>query len=344
MNLDTYLDERRDGWQELDDLLRRARGRPARLEAAEVLRLGHLYRAAAADLAIARRRFPGEPAVGRLEDLVLRARAAIYGSGARRGSVRSFVTTGYWRLVRGHGRFLLVSAALLLLPVVLGIVWAQVDPAAAARLVPGAASSIADRGSDLGLDSGERSAFASSIMTNNIRVTFVAFAGGVLLGLGTAAVLLLNGIQIGVLSGLAFVAGNGSTLVELIAPHGVLELSCIVVAGASGLRLGWTIVSPGPGPRGAAAIAAGRTSAALVVGTAPWLVLAGVVEGFVTPSGIGVVPAVVLGTALAAVFWWLVASRGGSDEGAGLEADVGGDARSPQAGRGRLDHHGAGVA
>ena len=95
-------------------------------------------------------------------------------------------------------------------------------------------------------------------------------------------------------------------LVELIVPHGVLELSCIVVAGAAGLRMGWALVDPGRRPRGQALVTEARAAIELVLGTALWLVVAGLVEGFVTPLGIGVGPALAVGFGLGAVYWALV--------------------------------------
>ena len=77
------------------------------------------------------------------------------------------------------------------------------------------------------------------IFTNNIRVAFLAFAGGILLGLGTLYVLIKNGLMLGATFGLAVGVGNGPPFFELVLAHGVLELSCIAVAGAAGLRIGW---------------------------------------------------------------------------------------------------------
>jgi uncharacterized membrane protein SpoIIM required for sporulation len=345
MNVDAFIQERRGSWRELEGLLRAAKGRPARLGADGVRRLGELYRSAAADLATARRRFPRDPVVARLEDLVLRARSAVYGSAGRRRSAWAFFSRTYWQRVREQRWALVLSAFLLLAPTAVGTAWGLADPPAAARITPGAAEGIGHRRPhpDLGLSTDERSAMAAQIMTNNIGVTFAAFAGGVTLGLGTAAALLFNGLTLGVVAGLAFGAGNADTFVELIVPHGVLELSCIVVAGAAGLRLGRVIVDPGRGRRGPAVTAEGRRAVQLVVGTAPWLVVAGLVEGFITPTGIGPVMAGLLGGGLGATFWLLVWWRGGSDEGARLEAEVRDDARRGQRAGVGLDDDGAGL-
>jgi uncharacterized membrane protein SpoIIM required for sporulation len=105
-------------------------------------------------------------------------------------------------------------------------------------------------------------------------------------------------------------AGNGRIFFELVTAHGMLELSCIVVAGAAGMRLGWAIVEPGRGTRVDALVAEGRRAVAIIVGTVPWFVVAGLIEGFVTPEGIGLAGVLTVGAVLAAAYWILVAWRG----------------------------------
>jgi uncharacterized membrane protein SpoIIM required for sporulation len=95
-----------------------------------------------------------------------------------------------------------------------------------------------------------------------------------------------------------------------VASHGLLELSCIVVAAAAGLRIGEAILRPGRRKRGDALVDEARGAVEIVLGTAPWLVLAGFVEGFVSPSGIGWVAATAVGASLAAAFWALVVVLG----------------------------------
>jgi len=87
----------------------------------------------------------------------------------------------------------------------------------------------------LGVSVDQESALASQIFTNNIAVTFYAFSGGLLLGIGTVYVLLQFGVLVGVVAGLAVGSGNGRVFFELVTAHGVLELSCIIVAGAAGV-------------------------------------------------------------------------------------------------------------
>ena len=98
-----------------------------------------------------------------------------------------------------------------------------------------------------------------------------------------------------------------------VTAHGVLELSCIVVAGAAGLRMGWALIDPGNRTRGEALRTEARAAVEIILGTAPWLVLAGLVEGFVTPAGTGLDAVVAVGLSLGAIYWGLVLWRGTPD-------------------------------
>jgi uncharacterized membrane protein SpoIIM required for sporulation len=196
-------------------------------------------------------------------------------------------------------------------PAVLAGLWALSDPSAAGGLVPASLRSVSEpQHKGLALHgAGEHAGVSIDIFINNIQVTFLAFAGGITLGLLTAYVLATNGILLGVVAGLATSAGNGGDLLRLVAGHGVLELSCIAVAAAAGLRVGWSLVEPGAGTRAEALRAEAGRSVGIVLGTMPWLVLAGLVEGFVTGtySTAVVLP---LGLALGALYWGLVITLG----------------------------------
>ena len=313
MNLERFVKERQPSWEELEQLTRAARRRPERLGPEGVRRLGALYRAAAADLAFGRGRFPGDPAVRRLEDLVGRSRHLVYSApGGGRGSLIRFFTRGYWRLVAEAPVALVVSIALLFGPAVLTAGWALRDPAAAIGVVPNDFRPVVEEERPwTQFPADEQAAFSSQVLTNNVRVTLLAFAGGITLGLATALVLIFNGVLLGAIAGLMIEAGNGVGFVDLVTGHGVLELTCIVVAGAAGLRFGWSIVEPGRGTRAAAMRRQAVRSVALVLGTAPWLVLAGIVEGYraeLSEAGLGAVIGV--GAALGLLYWGLVLALG----------------------------------
>ena len=316
-NLDQFVSDRSPTWLELDRLVEDAGNRPSRLGADGVRRFGECYRATAADLALARRRFPGDPLVARLEILVQRSRQGVYNAPTSRTGVLDFFANGYWRRIRERKVFLVISFLCLAVPTLLGGYWAWRDPGPASGLVPARYQSVTQPrtpGQSLGLTVDQESAMASQIFTNNIGVTFYAFSGGLLLGLGTLYVLLQNGIMLGVVAGLAIGAGNGRVFFELVTAHGVLELSCIIVSGVAGLRMGWAIIDPGTRPRGTALREEARAAIEIILGTAPWLVVAGLVEGFLTPSGTGLPTVLAVGFSLGAIYWGLVLWRGAPAE------------------------------
>ncbi len=247
MRLDTFITERNPDWRELELLLREAKRRPERLGPERLLRLGALYRAAAADLAQLRRHAPRAPETVRLEALVRQGRQAVYDVRTRRSSIVGFFATDYWRLIVERRKALLVAFVLLFGPAALAALWAVHDPAAATGVVPGQFRPALQPGHPWhDMTAPQQAAFTTEIFTNNIQVTLVAFAGGVTGGIATALALLYNGLLVGVIGGLMGQAGNGVGFVDLVTAHGVLELSCILIGGTAGLSLGWSIDRPRP--------------------------------------------------------------------------------------------------
>ncbi len=314
MNVDAFVADRSPVWNRLEQLATESRRRPERLGPDGVRELGFRYRETVADLAFARRRFAGDPVVRRLEVLVTEARHLVYDSERRTGAVAEFVSHGYWRRIRERPVPLLVAVLFLFAPALLAGTWAWRDPGAASGLVPSQYQRVTEprpSGTNLGVSVSDEAALASQIFTNNITVTMLAFGGGLLLGLGTVLVLLQNGVLLGAVAGLSIGAGNGRPFFALVTAHGVLELSCICVSAAAGLRIGWAIVDPGYRRRGDALRDEARAAVEMLIGTAPWLVVAGLVEGFVTPAGLPLPVVITIGLGLGAIYWGLVLWRGG---------------------------------
>ena len=325
MNLNNFLNEGSETWSALERLLDRAGNRPERLGADGVLELGSRYRAAAADLALARRQFAGDPVLDRLEPLVLRARRAIYGERTRTGALREFLLRGYWRDVRAHRREVGVAAIAIFAPALLCAIWAVKDPTAVLAFVPkGFAAAASPHARHLSVSLSITAADPVAIPLHNILVTFLTFAAGVTFGLGTLLLLAYNGLTLGVLGGLTIQAGTFPVFVSYIVPHGLLELSCITVAGAAGLRLGGVLIDPGVRPRAQALREEARGAVLMLLGTAPWLIPAGLTEGLVTPRALPDGYALAIGCTLAGAYWGcvLLCGRRGSSARAGTSSQA----------------------
>ncbi|MBX3287639.1 MAG: stage II sporulation protein M, partial [Actinobacteria bacterium] len=285
--LPQFVERRQARWDDLEALVDRADRRGGgRLDPEAVRRLGRGYRQVTADLAQARRRYPGDPVTTRLEHLARRARPVLYGHVANRRSVVDYVTTGYWRRVRERPRFLALAAAVLLVPALALGVWTNVDPAGGRQLaqVSPLTAGLADgRGRDPDTqretDPVVNTDLAAQISTNNARVALVAYAGGLTGGVLTVVSLAFNGLVLGLAAGLSVLAGNGRSFLRLVAPHGILELSLIVTAGAAGLRTGWALLRPGHRTRVEALADDGRAGIEMALGAALLLVPCGLVEG-----------------------------------------------------------------
>jgi uncharacterized membrane protein SpoIIM required for sporulation len=140
-------------------------------------------------------------------------------------------------------------------------------------------------------------AFALQVWVNNSWVSAQCIALSVVLGLPIPIVLFQNAANLGLIAGLMFQAGKGGVLLGLLAPHGLLELTAVFLAGATGMRLGWSVISPGDRPRGQVLAEQGRGVVSVAVGLVGVLLVSGVIEALVTPSplptfvrvGIGIV-------------------------------------------------------
>ncbi len=306
MKIQDFRVEGESRWEELDALSKSAGKRVERLPADRLMRLVELYRATVADLAIARRCFPRHPIVHWLETRVVKVRGQLFDREGRRQGIGSFLTVGYWRLLQERRRLVLISAGILLLPALAGFLWAFSDPDTLKELMPADFTWLVDaEGTDQGMSRADLVGFSAYLMANNIRVTLMSFALGITWGVLTGFVMAENGLILGAIAGLAVEAGNWEVLVEAIAAHGILELSCIVVGGAAGLGMGRAMLWPGTKTRIEALGDEARDLAMLVLGTAPWLVLAALVEGFLSRTGTDWVPSLLIGILLGALFWGL---------------------------------------
>ena len=311
MKLTQFLEEREDGWRRLEELLGAAGRRPERLAPDEIQELAVRYRSAAADLAFARRRYSSDPVVQRLEELVTTGRGLIYERTSRRANLIDLFVDRYWLLLAERVGPLALATLLLVVPGVLATSWALSDPETVIELMPIEFLWVTEAEStDRGLGTAGLAGFSTFVFTNNIRVALLAFSLGVTWGAGTGLLLGYNGVLLGGLAGLAIEAGNGGLLVAAVAAHGIIELSCIVVGAGAGLALARAMLRPGTMTRRAALAVEAPKSLAIAGAPIPWLVVAGLVEGYVSRVGLGPGPTTVVGLTLGGLFWGLFLWRG----------------------------------
>lgn len=278
---------RRATWNELERLLGRSEGNGLRsFDAQDIEALGRAYRQVVSDLAIARRDFPDDQLTLWLNALAARAHLRLYRAPPPSWrSFGNFFWVDFARRFRSARGYVALSALLLFGPALLAYFGALLDPTLREALVPAQLRAIMASGRTwTDMEPAMRPAIATLIFTNNIRVAFLAFAGGVLAGLGTVYVLIANGLLLGAVMGAAQHYGVAMLLFGFVSAHGYLELTCIVIAGAAGLMLGDGLLRPGVWRRRDALARAARRAVELVGGAAPVLVVAGLIEGFVSPS------------------------------------------------------------
>ncbi|MFT3707854.1 MAG: stage II sporulation protein M [Archangium sp.] len=285
-SLPAFVARRKPEWTRLEDTLGRLRS--GKMTLAEVAELDRLYRRVAADLAIAQVTYANTDVARFLNQLNASAYALIYKPRpASFENLRTFYLRTFPSLVRTTLGPIKLSAAIFVISTLVGALSVWLEPSTLSTFVSADLRAYLERGdmwTDHALSHSTPGAMATMIFMNNLRVLFAAFALGVTAGIGTAVVLIQNGLHLGSVLMASARAGVGVNLLSFISAHGPIELSLIVISGGAGLHLGSAMIDPGERSRAAAIREHATVAVQLVLGCAPFMVLIGLVEGFVSPG------------------------------------------------------------
>jgi uncharacterized membrane protein SpoIIM required for sporulation len=291
MSHDHFIEQHKTAWERLEDLLKLLDGSSLRrLHREEVRELGRIYRRTSSDLAIARAESRDPRLINYLNSLVIRAHGRIYQADAQGGSrISSFFARELPRTFRRTWRYTAVSFSVFALFSVLGFLGTKYDPefSELVGVPPSFREVYIETKTHWWEDLNQANQVgASAIFTHNIQVTIYTFAFGALFGVGTLFYLAYNGATIASVLALTYRAGFGNDLLTFMVGHGVIELSCMFIAGGAGLLIGSALVMPGDLSRADALKSRGKDAVRLMMGIAVLLVVAGIIEGFISPAPI----------------------------------------------------------
>lgn len=320
MDTDAFVAAHHQEWLRLDSLVSRRR----HLSGLEAEELVARYQRAATHLSALRTAGYDPALVAQLSTQVARARSAVTGSHSSglRPVARFFAVSFPAMAWKARWWWLGATAGSLLVALLVGWWIARSSTVQDALLPPAQARQLVNSQFRGYYSQYAATSFAAEVWTNNVYVAALALIGGILLGLPSLYLLFINAVNVGVDGGFLVAHGRTVEFLALILPHGMLELSAVFLAAAAGMRLGWTIIDPGPLPRVQALAIVGRETITLTLGMIVLLLTSGVIEAFVTPSplptwariGIGVV------AEIAALTWVIVLGR--RAERAGLSPDM----------------------
>ncbi|MER6013353.1 stage II sporulation protein M [Streptomyces bluensis] len=322
MDLDVFVSAHRAEWDRLDALLRNQR----RLSGAEVDELVALYQRTATHLSVIQSSAPDPQLTGRLSQLVARARSAV--TGTRRASWRDvtrFLAHGFPAAVYRSRHWWVPTALLSIAVAALLGWWIGTHPEIQSSIAaPNQLRELTRPGGEYETyySSHPATSFAAQVWTNNAQAAAMCLVLGVFLGLPVLWILFLNMLNLGVGIGLMSAAGRLDVFLGLVLPHGLLELTAVFVAAGTGLRLGWTLIDPGPRTRRAALAEEGRAALGMALGLALVLFVSGAIEGFVTPSGLPTWARIGIGVAAELAFLAYVYVLGGRAARAGGMGDL----------------------
>jgi uncharacterized membrane protein SpoIIM required for sporulation len=323
VDVDAFVAAHQAEWARLDALVNRRR----RLSGAEVDELVASYQRTATHLSMLTSAGLDPALTRRLSITVARARAAAVSGAHASGwmAVPRFFGVSFPVMVyRNRWWWLGTAAASLLVALLVGW-WLARTPAALDSLIGRQQQSqyvYHEFRQYYSQYNGQ--SFWSEVWTHNALLAAEALISGIFLGIPTLLLLWANASSLGAIGAVMVTHGRGAEFFQLILPHGLLELSSVFLAAATGLRLGWTIIDPGPIPRSQALAQEGRAAMTIALGMVVTLLVSGSIEAFVTPSALPPWAKILIGACIEAAFLGYVLGAGRRAARAGLSADIAG--------------------
>ncbi|MCV7441270.1 hypothetical protein AWB91_14720 [Mycobacterium paraense] len=320
MDVDAFVLTHRATWDRLDQLVKRRRS----LTGAEVDELVELYQRVSTHLSMLRSSSSDSLLIGRLSSLIARARSVVTGAHAPLSrTFARFWTVSFPVVAYRTWRWWVGTAAAFFAVVVVIAIWVAVNPEVQSALgTPSDIDELVNHDVASYYSDHPAAAFALQVWVNNSWVSAQCIAMSVVLGLPIPIILFNNAANLGLIAGLMFQAGKGGILLGLLAPHGLLELTAVFLAGATGMRLGWSVISPGDRPRGQVLAEQGRGVVSVAVGLVAVLLVSGLIEALVTPSPLPTFVRVGIGVIAEAAFLSYIVYFGRRAARAGETGDV----------------------
>lgn len=288
MQLKTFIQQNRQDWQQLEQTIKQYNKNHFKPTKEMIESFDQLYQKVAQNLSYSQTFFPDSDVTEHLNHLVSQAHNIMYQTEhSSWKQLKTFLLEKFVGLLIEQWRPVVIATLLFLFGGIAGFLIVSQDPLHLDVILPGTLSTILspeDLASNTQADQIDGATFSAMIMTNNIQVAILAFAGGITFGLLTVYVMVYNGLLVGALAGLFWYSGDSYIFWAYIVPHGVIELLAIFIAGGAGLLMGYKLLVPGKLKRSTQLKHHSMRSVKLLLGTIPLFVIAGVIEGFITPA------------------------------------------------------------
>ncbi|NLM57958.1 MAG: stage II sporulation protein M [Clostridium sp.] len=286
MKEDKFIEKNSKVWKDLESMLFKLKSKSIyKLDKKSLDEFINMYNAACSHLSYSRTYYGNTATTSYLNRLVASAHSYIYTT--KKSNIKNlirFLTVEFPLIIKANMKAFIISSGLFLVAVLASFVFTLISTDNAVAFVSEEyIQHVLESDVNAPRDSWDPAVYSNFILTNNIKVGILAFAFGVSFGLGTCYILIQNGFLLGALAALYNIKNADFLFWSLILPHGILELFAIFVCGAAGIKMGYSLVNPGQYSRKDSFILRSKTALKMVLGTIPIFIIAGFIEGYITP-------------------------------------------------------------